>query len=84
MTKFLVGASSAKLFLAVIVDVFSCFVVDWSVSAVNDRHLTIKALEMAIRRRCPSVGLLHHSNRGCTTQARTTRTLSPRTASPAR
>lgn len=33
---------------------------------MNDRHLTIKALEMAVKRRCPAVGLLHHSDQGCT------------------
>ena len=38
----------------------------WAVSAVNDRHLTIRALEMAIKRRCPEAGLLHHSDQGCT------------------
>ena len=32
-------------------------------SAVNDRHLTIRALEMAIKRRCPDAGC-------CTTRAR--------------
>jgi putative transposase len=34
--------------------------------AVNDRHPTIKALEMAVKRRCPQAGLLHHSDQGCT------------------
>ena len=38
----------------------------WAVSAVNDRHLTIKALEMALKRRCPKAGLLHHSDQGGT------------------
>ena len=38
----------------------------WAVSAVNDRHLTIKALEMALKRRCPKAGLLFHSDQGCT------------------
>jgi transposase InsO family protein len=33
---------------------------------VNDRHLTIAALEMAIQRRCPGLGLLHHSDQGST------------------
>ena len=28
--------------------------------------LTIKALEMALKRRCPEIGLLHHSDQGCT------------------
>ena len=35
-------------------------------SACNDRHLTIKALETALKRRCPEIGLLHHSEQGCT------------------
>jgi putative transposase len=33
---------------------------------VNDRRLTLKALERAVHRRCPEPGLLHHSDRGCT------------------
>ena len=49
-----------------ILDLFSRFVVGWALSAVNDRHLTIKALEMALKRRCPDFGLLHHSDQGCT------------------
>ena len=64
-TEFVIG-TSGKLYLAVILDLFSRFVVGWAVSAVNDRHLTIKALEMALKRRCPSSGLLHHSDQGCT------------------
>jgi len=54
------------LYLAAIVDLFSRFVVGWAVSAVNDRHLCIKALDMALRRRCPDAGLLHHSDQGST------------------
>ena len=65
-TELLVGASGAKLYLAVILDLFSRFVVGWAASAVNDRHVTIKALDMALRRRCPAAGLLHHSDQGCT------------------
>ena len=55
-----------RLFLAVIVDLYSRFVVGWALSAVNDRHLTIRALDMALRRRCPDAGLLHHSDQGST------------------
>jgi transposase InsO family protein len=55
---------SGRLFLAAIIDLFSRFTVGWALSAVNDRHLAIKALEMAVRRRCPEVGLLHHSDQG--------------------
>ena len=64
-TEFVIG-ESGKLYLAAILDLFSRFIVGWAVSAVNDRHLTIKALEMAVKRRCPDTGLLHHSDQGCT------------------
>lgn len=57
---------SGKLYLAVILDLFSRFVVGWAVSPANDRHLTLKALNQALRRRCPAKGLLHHSDRGST------------------
>jgi transposase InsO family protein len=65
-TSVFVIGESGKLYLAVILDLFSRFVVGWAVSAVNDRHVTIKALEMALKRRGPDVGLLHHSDQGCT------------------
>jgi len=64
-TEFVIG-ESGKLYLAAILDLFSRFVVGWAVSAVNDRHLTLKALGMALKRRCPGAGLLHHSDRGST------------------
>ena len=65
-TTQLVIGESGKLYLAVVLDLFSRFVVGWAVSACNDRHLTIKALAMALKRRCPEIGLLHHSDQGCT------------------
>jgi transposase InsO family protein len=64
-TEFVVG-SSGKLYLAAILDLYSRFIVGWAVSAVNDRHVVIKALEMALKRRSPEAGLLHHSDQGCT------------------
>jgi transposase InsO family protein len=64
-TEFVIG-SSAKLYLAAILDLYSRFIVGWALSAVNDRHLTLRALEMALKRRCPDAGLLHHSDQGCT------------------
>jgi putative transposase len=63
-TELLIGESGSKLYLAAIVDLFARFVVGWALSAVNDRHLVLKALDMAIRRRCPDSGLLHHSDQG--------------------
>jgi len=59
-------AGSAKLYLAAILDLYSRFVVGWALSAVNDRHLTLRALDMALQRRCPDAGLLHHSDQGST------------------
>jgi putative transposase len=64
-TEFLIG-SSAKLYLAAIMDLHSRFIVGWALSAVNDRHLTLSALDKALKRRCPEAGLLHHSDQGCT------------------
>jgi transposase InsO family protein len=52
------------IYLAVIIDLFSRFVVGWAVSAVNDRHLALAALDVARRRRSPAPGLLHHTDRG--------------------
>jgi putative transposase len=62
-TEFLIGGSG-KLYLAAILDLFSRFTVGWAVSAVNDHHLALKALDMALQRRCPDKGLLHHSDQG--------------------
>jgi transposase InsO family protein len=64
-TEFVIG-ESGKLYLAVLLDLYSRFVVGWAMSAINDRHLTLKALDMALKRRCPTMGLLHHSDQGCT------------------
>jgi len=64
-TEFVIGEST-KLYLAAILDLYSRFLVGWAISPVNDRHLTIKALEMALKRRTPDAGLLHHSDQGCT------------------
>jgi transposase InsO family protein len=61
-----VSDSGTKLYLAAILDLFSRFVVGWAVSPRNDRHLTIAALDQALRHRVPDAGLLHHSDRGST------------------
>jgi putative transposase len=52
------------LYLAVILDLFSRFVVGWAMSERITRHLTLEALRMALARRRPPQGLLHHSDRG--------------------
>jgi putative transposase len=52
------------LYLAFILDVYSRKVVGWSMANHLRSELVAAALEMAIRRRNPSAGLIHHSDRG--------------------
>ena len=52
------------LFVAVILDLFSRMVVGWAMGAKEDAKLVELALRMAVARRHPAVGLLHHSDRG--------------------
>lgn len=52
------------LYLAVVMDLFSRMVVGWDMGSDLSRHLTIRALQMALTRRRPPSGLLHHSDRG--------------------
>lgn len=52
------------LYLAVVLDLFSRLVVGWAMAAYLDDRLTRKALQMALARRQPGSGLLHHSDRG--------------------
>ena len=52
------------LFLAVVMDLFSRRIVGWAMSKRATRHLVIDALRMAIKRRRPRNGVVHHSDRG--------------------
>ncbi|GHO98727.1 transposase [Reticulibacter mediterranei] len=52
------------LYLAVILDLYSRAVVGWSMSGCCDEELVENALKMAVLRRRPKAGLLHHSDRG--------------------
>ncbi len=52
------------LFLAVILDLCSRFAVGWAMSEWITDDLTLNALDMALARRHPRRGLLHHSDRG--------------------
>jgi putative transposase len=53
------------LYLAVMLDLYSRAVVGWSMSTNCDAELAENALNMAVVRRRPKAGLLHHSDRGC-------------------
>jgi putative transposase len=52
------------LYLAVVVDVFSRMVVGWSMAGHLRTELIGAAIDMAIARRRPAAGLVHHSDRG--------------------
>jgi transposase InsO family protein len=52
------------LYLAVLLDLFSRAVLGWAMSGQITRQLTLQALTMALGRRRPPPGLLHHSDRG--------------------
>lgn len=52
------------LFLAAVVDLCSRRVVGWSMRAGLHADLVVDAVSMAISRRKPSAGVIHHSDRG--------------------
>jgi putative transposase len=52
------------LFLAAVVDLCSRRVVGWSMRADLEADLVVDAVSMAIARRKPSAGVVHHSDRG--------------------
>jgi transposase InsO family protein/transposase-like protein len=52
------------LYLAAILDLFSRRIVGWAMSERMTSDLTLRALQMAIRRRRPGPGLIHHSDQG--------------------
>jgi transposase InsO family protein len=52
------------LYLAVVLDWFTRKVIGWAMRDHMRAELTIAALTMAIQRRHPAAGLIHHSDRG--------------------
>lgn len=52
------------LYLAAVVDVFSRAVVGWAMAGHLRTELILDAIDMAISRRRPAEGLIHHSDRG--------------------
>jgi putative transposase len=52
------------LYLAVILDLYSRMIVGWAMSSCIDKQLVLSALKMAVKRRSPQAGLIHHSDRG--------------------
>lgn len=52
------------IFVAVVVDAFSRRCIGWALAKFLDTALPLAALQMALRRRRPKAGLIHHSDRG--------------------
>jgi transposase InsO family protein len=52
------------VYLAVVLDAYSRRVIGWALERTLEDDLTIAALRMALRRRSPDPGLVHHSDRG--------------------
>ena len=52
------------VYLAVVMDLYSRRIIGWAVARTQETTLVLAALHMAIGRRQPPVGLLHHSDRG--------------------
>jgi len=59
-----VWTAEGWLYVAVLLDLSSRKVVGWAMSAHIDSALVQEALRMALGRRHPTTGLLHHSDRG--------------------
>jgi putative transposase len=59
-----VWSDEGWLYLSVVIDLFSRRVVGWSMSDGLKACGVAEALEMALARRRPAAGLLHHSDRG--------------------
>jgi putative transposase len=52
------------LYLAAVQDAFSRRIVGWQMAEHMRAELVVDALKMAIKRRCPEPGLIHHSDQG--------------------
>jgi transposase InsO family protein len=52
------------VYLAVILDAFSRRVIGWALDRTLEDELTLAALRLALKRRGPKPGLVHHSDRG--------------------
>jgi putative transposase len=59
-----VGTCEGFVYLAFILDVYSRKVVGWSIATHLRTELVVDALEMALLRRKPNAGLIHHTDRG--------------------
>lgn len=59
-----IATRNGWLYLAVVIDLYSRRVIGWSMSNVNNATLVLNALDMAVVRRQPQGGVLHHTDQG--------------------
>src|SRR6266699_5865231 len=69
------GRAIGRFSLAVVPDVFSPMVGGWSMAAIQDATLVEQARPLALTRRRPEAGLLHHSDRGRTSTSESSQAL---------
>lgn len=60
-----VATCEGWLYLATVMDLCSRRIVGWSMSESLATSFTLDALQMALGRRQPEAGLIHHSDQGC-------------------
>ncbi|MBK9989805.1 MAG: IS3 family transposase [Verrucomicrobia bacterium] len=53
------------LYLAGVLDAYSRVLIGWAMGSTLETSVPLAALHMALRRRKPEPGLIHHSDRGC-------------------
>ena len=59
-----IATQEGWLYLAAVEDLYTRGIVGWAMADRMTADLTIRALEMALRRRAPAHGLIHHSDQG--------------------
>lgn len=59
-----IATRAGWLYLAVLLDLYSRRVIGWAMSATPDKQVAVAALRMAIARRQPAAGLIHHTDQG--------------------
>lgn len=59
-----IATRTGWLYLAVLLDLYSRKVIGWSMSEQNNKQLITNALDMALTRRMPQPGIIHHTDRG--------------------
>lgn len=59
-----IETAEGDLYLAAVVDIYSRMAIGWAMGNTHNEQLVTDALLMAVRRRRPHPGLLHHSDRG--------------------